>query len=129
MFTVEQINAAHSKVKSGADFPKYIQEIKLLGVIGFETWVRDSHTEYYGKGGYRTESKPVYDVIIISELVDKERFSHYLKVHQEGKTNYKTFCDDCAGTGIEKWIVDLDVMTCIYYDKPGNEVLIEVIPM
>ena len=27
MFTVEQINKAHEKVKSGADFPKYIQEI------------------------------------------------------------------------------------------------------
>ncbi len=28
MFTVEQIKAAHSKVKSGADFPSYIKEIK-----------------------------------------------------------------------------------------------------
>jgi hypothetical protein len=32
MFTVEQIRAAHNKVKSGADFPAYIQEIKALGV-------------------------------------------------------------------------------------------------
>ena len=32
MFTVEQIKAAHSKVKSGADFPSYIKEIKSLGV-------------------------------------------------------------------------------------------------
>ncbi len=28
MFTVEQIKTAHSKVKSGADFPAYIQDIK-----------------------------------------------------------------------------------------------------
>ena len=28
MFTVEQITQAHSHVKSGADFPKYIQDIK-----------------------------------------------------------------------------------------------------
>ena len=28
MFTVEQIQQAHQKVRSGADFPKYIQEIK-----------------------------------------------------------------------------------------------------
>ena len=35
MFTVSQIKEAHSKVKSGADFPKYIQEIKGFGVIGF----------------------------------------------------------------------------------------------
>jgi len=39
MFAVEQIEAAHFNVKSGADFPKYIQEIKSLGVTSFETWV------------------------------------------------------------------------------------------
>ena len=32
MFTVNQIKEAHSKVKSGADFPAYIQDIKKLGV-------------------------------------------------------------------------------------------------
>jgi hypothetical protein len=32
MFAVEQIKTAHSKVKSGADFPAYIQDIKKLGV-------------------------------------------------------------------------------------------------
>lgn len=31
MFTVEQIETAHAKVKSGADFPNYIKEIKELG--------------------------------------------------------------------------------------------------
>jgi hypothetical protein len=30
MFTLEQIEFAHSKVKSGADFPKFIQEIKSI---------------------------------------------------------------------------------------------------
>ena len=33
MFTLEQIKLAHSKVKSGADFPAYIKELKALGVI------------------------------------------------------------------------------------------------
>lgn len=28
MFTITQIENAHSKVKSGADFPKYIQDLK-----------------------------------------------------------------------------------------------------
>jgi len=42
MFTVEQIEKAHDKVKTGADFPGYIHEIKEMGVIAFETWVTDS---------------------------------------------------------------------------------------
>lgn len=40
MFTVQQIELAHEKVKTGADFPKYIQDIKELGVIAFETFVK-----------------------------------------------------------------------------------------
>ncbi|WP_449397691.1 hypothetical protein [Chryseobacterium wanjuense] len=32
-FTIEQIKAEHQKVKSGADFPRYIQAIKDLGFL------------------------------------------------------------------------------------------------
>jgi len=33
MFTVEEIEQAHSKIKSGSEFPMYIQEIKLLELL------------------------------------------------------------------------------------------------
>ena len=128
MFTVEQIKAAHSKVKSGADFPKYIRDIKLLGVTAYETWVADSHTEYFGKGDYQTKSNPMYQDLVIADASNKKKFSHCLKIHQQGKTDYLTFCNHCAETGIEKWFVHLDAMTCTYYDKAGKEVLVEQIP-
>lgn len=128
MFTVEQIESAHAKVKSGADFPVYIQEIKEFGVRSFETWVKDSHTEYVGENGYTTKSQPQYDELTVENTVDKELFVNQLKSHQRGETDYMKFCEDCARTGIEKWIVDLDQFTCIYYDKSGNKILIEEIP-
>ena len=128
MFTVEQIKAAHSKVKSGAAFPAYIQEIKQLGVSSYETWVRDGHTEYMGENNYCTASKPMYEPLIIADISDKEEFCRRLKMHQQGKTDYLTFCVDCAETGIEKWVVSLDGMTCIYYDNAGKEMLVEQIP-
>jgi uncharacterized protein YbcV (DUF1398 family) len=128
MFTVEQIKSAHSKVKSGSDFPAYIQEIKGLGVTAYETWVVDSHTQYSGKEHYQTKSDPMYENLVIAENSDKEKFSHYLQIHQQGKTDYFTFCKDCAETGIEKWFVFLDAMTCTYYDKAGKEILVEQIP-
>lgn len=128
MFTVEQIEQAHSKVKSGADFPKYIQEIKQMGVIAFETWVKDSHTSYYGKNEYQTASKPKYDLLTLSKNSNKEQFSTYLKTHQQGKTDYYTFCKHCAETGIEKWVANLDTMTCTYFDCTGNKILVEPIP-
>lgn len=128
MFTVEQIKQAHQKVKSGADFSKYIQEIKQMGVTGFETWVKDSHTEYFGANNYQTQSKPQYEELTIAEKSNNQKFIDYLKKHQRGETNYLTFCQHCAETGIEKWIVNLEKMTCTYFDKTGSEILVEQIP-
>ncbi|WP_027378592.1 DUF1398 domain-containing protein [Chryseobacterium daeguense] len=128
MFTVEQIENAHSKVKTGADFPNYIREIKKLGVKAFETWVKDSHTEYFGDNDFKTTSDAQYDDLIISGSSDKEKFIQSLKRHQRGETDYMKFCRDCAETGIERWFVNLDQFTCTYYDKAGNEILVEEIP-
>ncbi len=128
MFTLDQIKAAHSKVKSGKDFPNYIAEIKQLGVLSYTTYVRDSHTEYNGAGNIRISSDAKYDALIISDKSNSEQFLYDLKTHQEGKTDYFTFCKDCAKSGVEKWIVDMVTMTCTYFDKIGNEVLIEKIP-
>ena len=128
MFTIEQIELAHSKIKSGAEFPNYIQEIKDIGVRAFETWVKDSHTEYFGEGGVQTKSKPKYQELEIANISDKEKFIHYLTKHQQGETDYFTFCRHCAETGIEKWLVRLDQMICAYFDKAGNEILVEIIP-
>lgn len=128
MFTIEQIELAHTKVKSGAEFPKYIQEIKEIGVTAFETWVMDSHTKYFGKNDFQTKSKPKYEEMEIADHSNKEKFIQYLKIHQKGETDYFTFCKQCAETGIEKWIVNLDKMTCTYYDKAENEILVEIVP-
>lgn len=125
MFTVEQIENAHKKTKTGSDFPSYIREIKEFGVIAFETWVKDSHTEYFGNNGFKIVSQPKYQDVSIADNPNIEQFKHYLKIHQKSQTDYSTFCNHCAETGIEKWIMDLDKMTCAYFDKGGNIVLVE----
>lgn len=128
MFTVEQIQAAHSKVKSGADFPNYMQDLIKLGVVSFETFVEDSHSVYFGRDNFSTKSEGKYDNLKISNTLDKDQFVADLKLHQKGGTDYMTFCQDCAKSGIEKWTVKTDDMTCTYFDTKGNEVLVEVIP-
>ncbi|AXP79426.1 hypothetical protein CJ739_328 [Mariniflexile rhizosphaerae] len=128
MFTVEQIKAAHSKVKSGADFPAYIQDLKKLGVTYYETFVADGHTDYYGANNYKTTSPAKYPDLAIAETSNEEQFKSDLKAHQEGKTNYPTFCSDSAKSGIEKWAVSMDKMTCTYFDISGTKILVENIP-
>lgn len=128
MFSIEDIQNAHSKVKSGSDFPVYIQDLKKLGVIRYETLVSDGSTVYFGENEFRASSPAKYEELEIAESSNAEKFKSDLKFHQQGKTDYKTFCSDCAKSGIEKWIVDLEKMTCTYYDKSENEILVELIP-
>jgi len=128
MFTIDQIKAAHSKVKSGAEFPAYIREIKAMGVTHYETYVSDGHIDYHGSMDYTAKVPAKYEVLLIAGSADTEQFKADLKDHQQGKTDFLTFIRRCAALGIEKWEVCMDKMTCTYYDKAGNEVLVEGIP-
>lgn len=128
MFTVEQIIAAHSKVKSGADFPSYIKEIKSLGVTHYEAYVTDGHIDYHGANDYTAKVPAKYDPLPIADNAKREEFRTELVAHQQGKTDFLTFIKRCATTGIEKWAICMDKMTCTYYDKSGNEILVEEIP-
>jgi len=128
MFTVEQLQAAHSKVKSGADFPAYIKEIKSLGVTKYQTYVSDGHINYHGANNYIANVPSKYETVDIADTVNEDVFKAELKAHQQGKTDFLTFIKMCASTGIEKWEINMEKMTCTYYNKAGNALLIEQIP-
>lgn len=128
MFTIEQINDAHAKVKSGTDFPAYVKDLMKLGVTRYETYVADGQTHYFGKNKVKVQSEPKYATLKEADTSDKIQFVNDLRNHQKGNTNYPTFCSDCAKSGIVKWVVNTETMTCTYYDKLGTEMLIENIP-
>jgi uncharacterized protein YbcV (DUF1398 family) len=129
MFTEGEIKAAHSKVKSGTDFPAYIQDLKKLGVTYYETFVLNGHTDYYGANHYKTTSPAKYENLTVAATANEVQFNADLKAHQAGATNYPTFCNDAARSGIEKWAVCMTEMTCTYFDKSGNKILVEEIPV
>lgn len=125
MFTLEQIQLAHSKVKSGADFPAYIQELKSLGVLAYTTYVRDGRVDYQGHRGQAITSSAKYSALPMAEHLDMAMFETELKAHQQGKTNYQSFIQMCANTGIHHWKIDMANMTCTYFDEKGRLVLQE----
>jgi uncharacterized protein YbcV (DUF1398 family) len=127
-FTLNQIREAHAKVTSGADFPYYIQDLIVLGVRKYDIFVHDGHGEYFGAGTETLVSPAKYDVITVADTSDATGFSERLRAHQQGQTDYMTFCTDCANAGVEKWTVDTEAMTCIYFDKEGKVILEEEIP-
>lgn len=128
MFTIDQIKEAHAKVKSGADFPAYIQDLIALGVKGYDTFVNDGHVEYFGADDFRAVATETYNSISIAPAANKERFIEFLVMHQDGQTDYLSFCNHAAQCGIAKWSVNIIEMTCTYFDQSGAEILIEKIP-
>ncbi|KXH84825.1 DUF1398 domain-containing protein [Chryseobacterium kwangjuense] len=127
-FTIDQIKAEHQKVKSGADFPKYIQGMKNLGVSKYTVYVSDGNTQYFDTDNQTLTSGKKYDELTVSENLNLDQFKTRLKLHQQGGTDYPTFCSDCAENGVEGWKMDLNAMTCTYFDKQENEILVEQIP-
>ncbi|CAA7390655.1 DUF1398 domain-containing protein [Chryseobacterium fistulae] len=127
-FTIDEIKAEHQKVKSGADFPKYIQKIKNLGVSYYNAYVKDGNTEYFDNEDESVSTGAKYEALKVNEVTNLDQFTVRLQLHQQGGTDYLTFCKDCANNGIEGWNVDLNTMSCTYFDKVGNSVLVEQIP-
>lgn len=128
MFTLEQITEAHSRVKSGADFPAYVQALVALGVKRYETFVTDGHAEYFGANGFTLTSPAKYPALDVALTSDAEHFRERLAMHQAGETDYMTFCQDAAAAGIEKWRVDTEALTCTYLDRMGSALFVEMIP-
>jgi uncharacterized protein YbcV (DUF1398 family) len=129
MFTLEQIKAAHDKVQSGEDFPAYIQDLIQLGVKGYDTIVSDGRVSYYGEDDLRASTEKKYEVLPIATTFNKERFIEFLVMHQDGQTDYYTFCQHAAQSGIASWRIDILEMSCTYMDASSNPVLIEKIPV
>ena len=106
----------------------YIHEIKQLGVYNYTTYVSDGHSVYKDRDDQKCISPAKYpELAIAAKSLDLE-FLHVLKIHQAGQTDYPTFCQEAAKLGVAYWKVDLFEMTCGYYNKDGNKILVEGIP-
>ena len=128
MFTLEQIEAEQAKIQSAADFPAFVKALKALGVASFTTHAIDSSTTYNGATDFSITSLPLYPKLEINEAVNPDNFLARLKMHQQRKTDYFTFCKDCLENGVVLWKVKMDEMTCEYVDKDFKTVHIERIP-
>ena len=125
MFTLEQIDDLHARLGNAETFSEYMQALKAIGVEKYESYLTDGHSEYFGKRDYKVISPPAHDQLSIAEKSDRENFLKHLELHGQGKTTYIEMSEGLAESGVEKWTVDTNKMTMIYYDKAGNELLVE----
>ena len=128
MLSIEQIRNAHANVKSGADFPAYIRELKALGVKSYDVYVADGRSVYAHVDGL-LDSGPKYDALPVAATGNASALANALKIHQQGSTDYPTFCRQAAEAGVDKWQVAMDAMTCSYSDRSGAVLVVETIPV
>jgi uncharacterized protein YbcV (DUF1398 family) len=129
MFTLQQIKTAHANVKSGSDFPRYIREIKTLGLKSYTFNVTDGSTTYYGNNGQRLSAPSIYAPKQINLHPSSDALRNIIAIHQQGKTDFPTFCDQAAAAGVKEWMIDTERMLCIYRDADGKEMVSEPIPL
>lgn len=127
MFTLEQINEARSRVKSGADFPTLVHALIQLGVYRYTTWLTDGHSDYEGMD-QRISSPPGHAPLPIADRSDRDHFVTRVRHHQQGGSDYPTICNEARAAGVQRWVVDTEAMTCTYFTPSGEVVLLERIP-
>jgi len=128
MFTIEQIHKAFMKVKSGADFPQFVKDLKEIGVTHYDTFVSNGRTKYYGINDFTLEGKPKYPKMEVNQISSADKLKHAISIHQQGQTDYPTFCQQASQAGVEKWTTHTIEMTVTYFDKEGHTLTVEPIP-
>jgi uncharacterized protein YbcV (DUF1398 family) len=127
MFTIEHINDLHARLGSAKTFPEYVRALKALGVARCDSYLADGHSEYFGEGGHKVVSRPVHEVLSVAETGQRETFLEHLGRHERRETTYLEMSRGLAQSGIKKWTVNTGGMTMTFYDKAGNEMLVEQI--
>lgn len=127
MFTIDQIHDASKKVKSGADFPQFVQDLKTIGVTHYDNYVADGRTKYFGTNNFVVDSEPQYPSMAVSDISSADKLKHSISIHQQGQTDYPTFCRQAADAGVERWTTHMIEMTVTYVDKGKNKLTVEPI--
>ena len=128
MFTIEQIHEAFGKVKSGADFPRFVQDLKDIGVTHYDNFVSDGRTKYYGINDFSLDGESKYPKMEVNDISSAEKLKRAISIHQQGETDYLTFCQQASDAGVEKWTTHMIEMTVTYLDKKKNKLTVEPIP-
>lgn len=103
MFTIENIRAAESKIKTGADFPQFIKEIKEMGVKRNDVCVSNGLSIYFDDEDNAQQVSPEgYPTLIINDESSADKLAQALKIHQQSETDYFAFCKQSEYAGVEK---------------------------
>jgi uncharacterized protein YbcV (DUF1398 family) len=127
VFTIEQIEELHGRLGSAETLADYVRSLAGLGIVRYDSYVSDGHSEYLGDDGHRLISQPAHDELSVVVRSDRDAFLDHLRRHERGETSYLEMSRGLAESGVERWTVDTHAMTMTYYSQSGDILLAEVI--
>jgi uncharacterized protein YbcV (DUF1398 family) len=124
-FTIEQIEELHGRLGSAERLADYVRSLAGIGVVRYDSYVSDGHSEYFGHDGHRVISQPVHDQLSVAVDSDRKAFLDHLRRHERGETSYMEMSRGMADSGVEGWTVDTHEMTMTFHDQSGEALLAE----
>lgn len=127
-FTERNIRAAYAGTRTGADFPRLIQDLKRLGIVSYDHMLASGSNVFHGLDGQSVSLAKMGPSVPVSDRADVEVLKTHISEHQSGLTNYPELCGLAGQAGVDKWTCDLMAMTCTYFDRSGRKLHVELIP-
>jgi uncharacterized protein YbcV (DUF1398 family) len=127
MFTWAQIEEMHGRLGLAETLADYLRGLAALGVVRFESFVSDGHTEFFGAGGQRVVSPTHHEVLRVAEDSDRDAFLEHLRQHVARETSYLDMSRGLADSGVEKWVADTAALTMTYRGRDGVVLLVDQI--
>jgi uncharacterized protein YbcV (DUF1398 family) len=125
VFTQAQIDDLHTRLGRADSLAAYLRGLAAIGVVRFDSFVSDGHTEYFGAGGECLTSPAHHEVFPVAERSDKDALVEHLRRHGAGETSYVEMSAALAESGVERWVGDTSALTFTYRDRAGESLRVE----
>ncbi|EOB7930488.1 DUF1398 domain-containing protein [Staphylococcus aureus] len=126
-FTLSAIQQAHQQF-TDVDFPKLFKAFKDMGMTYNIVNIQDGTATYVHQSEDDIVTSSVKSNHPVAQKSNKTIVQDVLTRHQQGQTDFETFCDEMAEAGIYKWHIDIQAGTCTYIDLQDQAVISELIP-
>lgn len=126
-FKLSAIQQAHQQF-TGVDFPKLFKAFKDMGMTYNIVNIQDGTATYVHQSEDDIVTSSVKSNHPVAPSSNQSIVQDVLTRHQQGQTDFETFCDEMAQADIYKWHIDIQAGTCTYIDLQEQAIISELIP-
>ncbi|HEI7964567.1 TPA: DUF1398 family protein [Staphylococcus aureus] len=126
-FKLSAIQQAHQQF-TGVDFPKLFKAFKDMRMTYNIVNIQDGTATYVHQSEDDIVTSSVKSNHPVAPSSNQSIVQDVLTRHQQGQTDFETFCDEMAQAGIYKWHIDIQAGTCTYIDLQEQAIISELIP-